>query len=323
MKKLELRNSGVKVSQIVQGLWAAGGGYFGDPQDKDTIEAVHTCLELGIDSFDTAELYGRGHSEQVLGEALKAVAREKVVLISKAWTTNFGKVEMEKALDASLKRMNTDFLDVYFLHYPPTEQPIGEAISNIMSLKEKGKIKAVGVSNFSLEQLEEAEKHGHVDVIQPCYNLLWRYIDRDVFPYCRKNNIGVISYSSLAQGILTGTMSKDTKLSDGRTKAALFQPGVYEDCLDVTEFLKPIAAKYNKTVSQLVINWMANTPGMTAPIVGCSTRAETIENAASVGWDISKEDYEAIDKRSRQFTDKMPEYELFFNSNIKGEPKDK
>ena len=322
MKKLELRNSGVKVSQIVQGLWAAGGGYFGDPQDQDTIEAVHACMELGIDSFDTAEIYGRGHSEQVLGEALKDVPRDKVVLISKAWTSNYGKAEMENALDTSMKYMKTDYLDVYFLHYPPTEQSIEEAMTNIMALKAKGKIRAVGVSNFNMEQLEEAEKYGQVDVIQPCYNLLWRYIDRDVLPYCRKNNIGVISYSSLAQGLLTGSMTADTKVTDGRARAALFQPGVYEKCLEVTEFLKPIAAKYNKTVAQLVINWMANTPGMTAPIVGCSTRAETVENAASLGWELSKEDYDAIDKRSKQFTDNMPEYELFFNSNIKGEPKE-
>ena len=317
MKKLELRNSGVKVSQIIHGLWGAGGGYFGDPEDQDTIKAVQKFLELGVDTFDTAEIYGNGHSEKVLGEALKNTPRDKYVLISKAWTTHYEKADMEKALDDGLSRMNTDYLDVYFLHYPPEEQSIEVAMTNIMELKQKGKIRAVGVSNFSLEQLKEAEKYGTVDIIQPCYNLLWRYDDRDVIPYCRENNIGVIAYSPLAQGILTGTMTADTKFTDGRAKAALFQQGTFEKCLAVTEFLKPIAAKYNKTVAQLALNWLAMTPGITAPIVGCRTSAKAPENAAAVGWELSQADYDAIDKRSKEFTDNMPEYELFFNSNIK------
>jgi aryl-alcohol dehydrogenase-like predicted oxidoreductase len=323
MKKLTLGKSGVEVSQIIQGLWASGGGYFGDPQDQNSIEAIREALSVGIDTFDTAELYGNGHSEAILGEALKGIARDRYVLISKVWTTHYRREDMESSLDASMKRMNTDYLDVYFLHYPPdwgnpaNPATMEEAVSNINEMKKKGKICSIGVSNFSLAQLKEAQAYAQIDVLQPCYSLLWRYIDRDVLPYARENNIGVITYSSLAQGILTGKLSKDKVPEGGRGRAALFQPGIYEQCLDVTEFIRPIAAKYDRTVAQVVINWMANTHGITAPIVGISRKVNVEENIKALDFELSKEDYDAIDARSKQFTDTMPEFELFFNTNIK------
>ena len=324
MKYFELGKSGIKVSQLVQGLWEAGGGYFGDPADKDTIDAVHADMEIGLNTFDTAEIYGMGHSEDVLGEALKTLKgdykRDDYVLIAKAWTTHYAKSEMEKALDVSLKRMNTDYLDVYFLHYPPywgNENPvtIEEAVNNINDMKKKGKICGIGLSNFSLDELKEAQKYAQIDVIQPGYNLLWRYIDRDIFPYCRENDIAVITYSSLAQGLLTGTLKKDSVVTDGRSKSVLFQPGTYEKCLEVTDFLIPIAAKYSVSVPQLVISWMVNTPGITAPIVGNSNREQVFQNAEALKIDLSKEDYDAIDERSKQFIASVPEFELNFNLN--------
>ena len=324
MKYFELGKSGIKVSQLVQGLWEAGGGYFGDPIDQAAIDAIHADMEVGLNTFDTAELYGRGHSEDVLGEALKGYKRDSYILITKVWTTNYKKADMEKALEVSMKRMNTDYVDVYFLHYPPywgCEDPVTleEAVNNINDLKKAGKIRSIGVSNFSLKELKEARTYAEIDVIQPGYNLLWRYIDRDVFPYCREENIGVITYASLAQGLLTGALTKDNKPTGGRANAALFQDGIYEQCLEVTDFLVPIAKKYNVTIPQLVISWMVNTPGLTAPIVGNSNRQQVMENIAALDIDLSKEDYDAIDKRSKDFTDNMPEFELFFNTNIKGE----
>ena len=320
MEYYELGKSGIKVSQLVQGLWEAGGGYFSDPKDEATIDAVHADMEIGLNTFDTAEIYGGGHSEDVLGEALKGYKREDYVLIGKAWTTHYSKDEMENALEISMKRMNTDYLDVYFLHYPPywgNSNPVSieEAVTNISDLKKKGKIRGIGISNFNMEEMLEAQKHGQIDVIQPGYNLLWRYIDRDIFPYCRENNIAVISYSSLAQGLLTGALKKDSVVTDGRSKSVLFQPGTYEKCLEVTEFLVPIAAKYEVTVPQLVISWMVNTPGLTAPIVGNSNREQIFENAKALEFSLSKEDYDAIDARSKQFIDSVPEFELNFNLN--------
>ena len=317
MNYVELGKSGVKVSEIVLGCWAIGGDYFGAKEDARSIACIQASFEMGVNSFDTAELYGRGHSEEVMGKALKGIDRSRYVLIDKAWTSHFDKKGMAKALADSMRRLRTDYLDVYFLHYPPVEQSIGEAMENILALKKSGVIKAVGVSNFSLSQMEEALRYGEIDVIQPCYSLLWRYDDRDVLPFCREKGIGVIPYSTLAQGLLTGALNKDTVFTDGRKNAALFQPGVYEQCLEVTSFVSSIAEKYGKTTAQTVINWLIHTPGISAPIVGGSSIRHAEENAGATGWRLSDGDYAAIDARSREFTDKMPEYELFFNTNIK------
>lgn len=318
MEMITLGKSGVEVSRVILGCWAIGGDYFGAAEDEKSISAIRHSLEIGIQTFDTAELYGSGHSEEVLGRALEGVDREKYALISKAWTSHFESESMRTACQDSLKRLKSDYLDVYFLHYPPNNGvTIEQAMTNIMKLKEEGLIRAIGVSNFSLEQLKEAQQYGQIDVIQPCYSLLWRYIDRDILPYCRDNNIGVIPYSTLAQGLLTGKLTKDTVFDDGRKRAALFQPGIYEQALEVTQALAPIAEKYGKTISQVAINWLLCTPGISAPIVGGSSVRHVEDNAGAAGWTLAPEDYEAINQASRAFTDNMPEFELFFNTNVK------
>ena len=320
MEYYELGKSGVKVTQIIQGLWEAGGGHFGDPNDEANIGAIQACLEVGINTFDTAVRYGNGHSEDILGQALKGVKRDDYVLIAKAWPTHYKKDDMEEEIDTSLKLMNTDYLDVYFLHYPPywhSEDPITieESVKNICDLKKRGKIRCVGVSNFSLEELKEAMGYGQIDVIQPGYNLLWRYIDRDILPYCIENDIPIISYSCLAQGLLTGTHRRDKKVPDNRANTVLFMPDTYEKCLDFTDFLAPIAKKYNATIPQIVISWMLNTPGITSPLVGSSNREQVFENVKALDLLLSSEDYDIIDAKSKQFIDSIPEYELNFNLN--------
>jgi myo-inositol catabolism protein IolS len=317
MKKKMLGSSGVAVSGIIQGCWAMAGDYFGAAEDRDSIEAIRTSLDLGVNTFDNAELYGKGHAEEVLGRALRGVSRDKYVLISKVWTTHYSREDMMEACRGSMKRMGVDCIDVYFLHYPPVDRSIEESMENIMHLKEEGMIRAIGISNFSLAEMKAAMAAGQVDVIQPCYSLLWRYIDRDILPFCIENNIGVIPYSSLAQGLLTGTLTKDTPISDGRRNAALFQPENYSRCLDVAEFVKTIGAKYGKSTAQCAIQWLARTPGITAPIVGGTDAGQSRENVGAVDWEMSREDYDAIDGKSREFTDTMPEYELFFRTDVK------
>ena len=320
MEYYELGKSGVKVSQIIHGLWEAGGGHFGDPNDPANIGAVRTCFEVGINTFDTAVRYGGGHSEDILGQALEGYNRDDYVLIAKAWPTHYSKDSMEEGIDTSLKLLHTDYLDVYFLHYPPywqTENPVTleEAIANICDLKKRGKIRSVGVSNFSLQELEQARGYGQIDVIQPGYNLLWRYIDRDILPYCIENDIPIISYSCLAQGLLTGTHKRDIKVPDNRSNTVLFMPGTYEKCLDFTDYLAPIAKKYHATIPQLVISWMLNTAGITSPLVGSSNREQVLENAKALDLAIDSADYDAIDIRSKLFAESIPEYELNFNLN--------
>ena len=318
MKYYELGNTGVKVTEIIQGLWQAGGGHFGVPNDEDSTSAIHACMEVGINTFDTAVRYGNGHSEEVLGNALVGYTREDYVLIAKAWPTHYSKTLMEEGINTSLELLKTDYLDCYFLHYPTywhMEDPVTlqEAMENICDLKKRGKIRSVGVSNFSLEELKEAQTYGQIDVIQPPYNMLWRYIDRDILPYCIETNMSVISYSCLAQGLLTGTHKRDVKVPDNRSNTVTFLPDRYDKCLDFTDWLRPIAAKYNATVPQLVIAWMLRVPGITAPLVGSSNREQVLENVKALDLVISQEDYDLIEKESTKFCASVSEYELNFN----------
>ena len=320
MEYKKLGNTAIKVSPFVMGCWSVGGDYFGSIEDTNSIRCIKTYLEHGINTFDTAEVYGMGRAEKVLGEALKGTDRESVVVFSKVWPLHYGKKEMEEACDQSLKRLGMDYLDVYFLHYPPQAGTSMElAMESINELKRKGKIRSIGVSNFTLDMLKEASAYGTVDVIQPCYNLLWRYIDKDILPYCVKENIGVIPYSTLAQGLLTGRFTKDTQITGGRAKAALFQPGVYEECLEVTDALIELGKKYDHSATQICINWLVKNPNLTAPIVGGANAEHALDTLKALDFIMEQEDYKKIDEISSAFCEKMPEYQLFFDTKVKGE----
>lgn len=320
MEYKKIGKSNVAVSPVVMGCWSAGGDYFGSVEDRDSIACIRTYLEHGINTFDTAEIYGMGRAERVLGMALKDTDRGKCTVFSKVWTAHYEAVKMEEACDASLQRMGLDYLDVYFLHYPPTgDISIGQVMENMNALKEKGKIKCIGVSNFSLELLQEALKYGEIDVIQPCYNLLWRYIDKDILPFCNEHGIAVIPYSTLAQGLLTGRFTSTTKITGGRTKAALFQPGVYEKCLTVTQKLVALGEKYGYNAAQVCVNWLVHNKAITAPIVGGANPQHAQENINALGFSMEEEDYELIDRASAEFCAQLPEYEVFFDTKIKGE----
>lgn len=315
MEMRKLGQTDVMVSPMILGTWSMGGLYWNEPDDSVSVAAVRKAMELGINTFDTAETYGFGRSETVLGKALEGVDRGSYTMISKC-KYHYTKEEMRASITASLQRLKTDYLDVYFIHRPPLANTttIEEAMTNILELKQEGLIRAVGVSNFSLPQLKQALAVGPVDVIQPCYNLLWRYEDADNVPFCRENGIGIITYSSLAQGLLTGAFKPDTPISDGRKKAALFQPGVYEKCLEVTRVVAECSAKYGKTPAQGAINWLVHTPGITAPIIGGSTPDKIEENIQAVGWRMEQEDYDIIDQASKAFMATIPHYISFFDT---------
>lgn len=312
-----LGKTGLNISEVSFGCWTMGGDYWGGADDRDSVAAVREAAEQGINFFDTAELYGDGHSEKVLGLALQGI-RDKVCIASKVWTNHMRGGDVQKACENSLRRLRTDYLDLYFIHYPSETVPLRETMEAMLKLRESGKIRAIGVSNFSGAQLEEALKIGRCEVIQPCYSLLWRFVEKDVIPLCLEHNIGVVAYSPLAQGLLTGKFHPGWQFKEGdhRGKTPLFKPGRFEEALRAAESLKPFADKYGRTQGQIAINWLIARPGIVSAIVGARDAAQVKENAAASGWDMSPEDYAAIDKISREFTDALPRFKSFFNDSI-------
>jgi myo-inositol catabolism protein IolS len=297
MQQRRLGSSQVSVSEIGLGTWGMSGAFWGAADDAESIRVIHQALDLGVTLVDTAEAYGWGHAEEVVGKAL-AGRRQRAVIATKAAPNHLEPAEAVKALEGSLKRLQTDYVDVYFIHWPNPDVPLGATMDAFERLRAEGRIRALGVSNFGAREMDSARQHGIIDVLQPPYNLLWREVEATTLPYCREHNIGVMPYSGLAQGLLTGALSRNTSFVEGdeRRTTVLFQPGTYERALDAVEGLRPIATKYGKSVPQLAIQWLTSRPGVSSPLLGGRTVHEMKENAGSVGWSIAEADVAEIDR---------------------------
>ena len=297
MQQRRLGSSQVSVSEIGLGTWGMSGAFWGAADDAESIRVIHQALDLGVTLVDTAEAYGWGHAEEVVGKAL-AGRRQQAVIATKAAPNHLEPAEAVKALEGSLKRLQTDYVDVYFIHWPNPDVPLGATMDAFERLRAEGRIRALGVSNFGAKEMDAARQHGVIDVLQPPYNMLWREVEAATLPYCREHNIGVMPYSGLAQGLLTGALSRNTAFVEGdeRRTTVLFQPGTYERALDAVEGLRPIAAKYGKSVAQLAIQWLTSRPGVSSPLLGARTVHEMKENAGSVGWSIAEADVAEIDR---------------------------
>lgn len=315
MKLKELGKTGVQLSEVILGCWQMGGSYFGGEDDRASVECIEAALDSGITTFDTAYCYGNGHSEEVLGKTLEG-RRDNCTIITKLWKTFMAGPDVIPECERELKRLRTDVIDVYFIHYPHETIPIGETMEQLNKLRNQGKIRAVGLSNFSLKQMKEAMQYGQIDIIQPCYSLLWRFIDRDILPFCIENGIGVIPYSPLAQGFLAGRVKEDTVFTDGRSHAPLFEQKWRKGALEVADALLPIAEAHGKTQAQVALNWVLQTPGITALIAGATKAKHVPDNKGAADFAMTPEEYAALDALSKKFTDQLPNYKTFFDATI-------
>lgn len=316
MEYRKLGQSNIEVSEITLGCWAMGGGKEWGKSLEDRIyqETVITAFDRGINFFDTAMGYGGGHSEEVLGHAIKDI-RDKIYLSSKCSATGLTKKKARESVELSLSRLGTDMIDVYFIHWPNPDVPVEESVEQLMKLKEEGKIGAIGVSNYTLEHLKRAEKAGQIDVLQPSYSLYWRHIERDLLPYCLDKNIGIISYSSIAQGLLTGKFTKDWEFAETdmrNGKIPLFISPTFEMAIDATEEIREIAKNYGKTPVQAAINWIVNKPGITSAIVGAKRPEQVLENTGATGWKLSDEDRDKIGVLTLKVAETVMEWDTMY-----------
>jgi myo-inositol catabolism protein IolS len=307
MEHRQLGRSGVEVSVVGLGTWPMSGEWWGAADDAESIRTIHRALELGVTLIDTAEGYGAGHSEEVLGRAL-AGRRHQAVIADKVAPDHLQPERIRQAFADSCRRLQTDYLDVYFIHWPNIDLPVGPAMEELEKLRREGRIRAIGVSNFTASEMAEAQQFGRIDVLQPPYNMFWRQIEGDQVPYCLENNVGIMTYSSLAQGLLTGTLRRDTSFSpgDNRPTTVLFQPEHYGRCLDAVDQLRPIAARYGKTLPQLAIRWITARPGVSAALLGARTVPEIVENVGGVGFAPGAEDLAAADAATRAVWEALP-----------------
>jgi aryl-alcohol dehydrogenase-like predicted oxidoreductase len=313
---MELRpfgQTGMQVSAVGFGCWEIGGGY-GEIEEAEFARAVGRALDLGINCFDTAEGYGMGASERALAQALGR-RRDEAIIVTKFGMNYKDKPNLRDSsrervfasIDKSLKNLGTDYVDVYLIHWPDRLTPFEETMQALDDVVRDGKVRFVGVSNFTREEIEACMAVRRVDVVQYGWNMFDRRMERDILPYCQEHGIGFMAYGSLAFGLLTGTFTEDMDFgaADWRARqgkmgaikmfAALFGPEKFKDNVRAVEELKGVAARHGKSLPQLALRWAISHPAVSTALVGCRTVAEVDDNAGAIGWEISRDDLAEID----------------------------
>jgi aryl-alcohol dehydrogenase-like predicted oxidoreductase len=305
--------TGIQISAIGIGCWEIGGGY-GSIEEADFIKAVNRALDLGINCFDTAEAYGFGASEKSLAKALGSRRKEAVITtkfgIGYKEAPNFrdsGRQRILASIEKSLTNLGTDYVDVYMVHWPDVNTPFEETVLALGDLVKQGKVRAVGISNFRLSQIETSMKARRVDVVQYCWNMFDRRMQKEIFPYCREHSIGVMAYGSLAYGLLTGAFTEDTNFESDDWRARrgrmgginlfqhLFGPDYFPKNVRAVEELKSMAKRYGKSLPQFALRWTLSNPIVSTALVGCRNVAEVEDNVGALGWSISDADMKEID----------------------------
>ena len=299
MRYKKLGNSGIEVSVIAQGTWAMGNDFFGDVDEGLAMKAIRQSLDCGVNLVDTARAYGEDcASERVVGRAIKGV-RDKVVLATKvgvlrAYGGNYVKCSdpnvMRCELEESLRNLQTDFIDLYQIHWPDHNNPLEPALETMLQFKQEGKIRAIGVSNFSIEEMQTAVKVADISSVQPPLNLLNRSsLGNGVLDFCAKNGLGVLTYGSLGGGILTGKMKQPT-IGGNELRGAFYS--FYDDAgwakaQKLLAVLKEIADAHNAATAEVSINWVLAQKGVTTALLGATTPEMAIENAKAADWELS------------------------------------
>ncbi len=318
MQTRSLGTSEIQITPIIMGTWQAGKKMWVGIEDADTIKAIRAAFDAGITTVDTAEVYGEGHSEQIVASALSDV-RDKAVYATKVFANHLKYDQVIEACDRSLKNLNTDYIDLYQIHWPAGTfkseiVPIEETMNALNHLKEQGKIRAIGVSNFNRTQLEEAAQYGRIDSLQPPYSLFWRWVEKDLTPYCVENNISIVAYSSLAQGLLTGKFEPGHKFDpqDNRAKNKLFQGENYDRAQSALDKLRPIAERHQCSLAQLALAWLIAQPQANA-IAGARNEQQAVDNAKAGDINLSADEVQEIDAIGRIVTDHLDDNPVMWN----------
>lgn len=272
-------------SVIGLGGWVFGGVNWGEQSDNDSLDAIKAAFERGITHYDTAQSYGKGHSEELLGRALKGV-RQKVFISSKMMFTP--KEKVESSILASLRRLKTDYIDLYYIHWPKKNADLEGMMEGLMIAREKGLIRGIGVSNFSVEQIEKLLRIGSIDAHQFCYNLLWRWPEQNIIPFCIQKGISIVTYSSIAQGILTGKFPREIEFlpGDHRKDTVLFDKELWPAVYEGVEQFKTIAMLSGRSLLDLAIRWVLKRQGVTTVLIGARNSKQVELNAKSLEGEI-------------------------------------
>ena len=326
MEYRKIGDSDLELSVITFGAWAAGGWMWGGIERNDAIDAIRKAYDHGVTSIDTAPAYGQGDSEEIVGEAIKGIARDKVQILTKyglRWDMTkgefyfhsksnsgeeidlykyAGKESIIEECNNSLRRLGTDYIDLYQIHWHDKTTPIAESMEAVEQLIKQGKVRYAGVCNYDVEQLTEAAKHIHLVSDQVPYSMARRDIEKATIPYCIKNKLSILAYSPLQRGLLTGKLKPGHHFAEGDNRSTIyyFNDENIQRTNDFLEKIKPIALEKNITLSQLVLRWTIDQPGITIALVGARSGAQSVQNAKAAEIKLTADQIkrinEAVDK---------------------------
>ena len=295
-----LGTTGINISPVALGCWPIAGMTSLDVNDRDSLSTLDASLDAGINFLDTAYCYGAtGESERLISQSI-AGRRDKVVIATKGgihWDETGERVvdgrpeTLHRQCNESLQRLNTDHVELLYLHAPDPKVPVAESAGALRELLEAGKTRAVGVSNFNVEQLDQFQAVCPITALQPPYNMLHRQIEEDILPWCQRHQVSVIVYWPLMKGLLAGRLPRTHQFQegDGRQKYPMFQGEEWEKNQDFLDRLRDIATQAGKTVAQVVVNWTIHQPGITAALCGAKRPYQIIETSGSMGWELTAE----------------------------------
>lgn len=307
----QLGRSDLRITPIGFGAWAVGGGdwlfSWGPQDDRDSIAAIRRAIDLGINWIDTAAIYGLGHSEEVVGKALQGLAHRPYVFTkcSMRWDGDRRIYRSLKAeslrteVEASLRRLKLETIDLYQIHWPDPDGEIEEGWETLARIREEGKVRYIGVSNFSVEQMKRAQAIAPITSLQPPFSIVHPGVAAEILPFCRQNNIGVIVYSPMASGLLTGKMTAERirhlPPDDWRGRSPQFQSPQLERNLKLAGLLKEIAGKHGLEAGVAAIAWTLRNPAVTAAIVGARNAEQVEGTAPALSFRLSEEEFARIE----------------------------
>lgn len=320
MEYRKLGSSDLNLSVVSFGAWAAGGMMWGGTDHDASVQAMRASFDLGVTTFDTAPVYGMGYSEQLVGEAIKGIPRDRIQLLTKfglSWSSSMGefyfdtvsnegkpvkiyrnarKESIIKECEASLKNLGTDYIDLYQIHWADPTSPVSETMEAVAQLIEQGKVRYAGVCNYSVDLMEEASKYVPLVSDQVPYSMVKRGIEAEIVPYCRRNGLGILAYSPLQRGLLTGKMKPGHLFApnDSRMGQVWYQPENLKRINAFLQKLEPMAASKHVTIGQLVLRWTLEQPGITVALVGARNAEQAIQNAGAAQIQLTSEELAQI-----------------------------
>lgn len=327
MQKRTLGSSNVEVTPLAFGAWAIGGWMWGGAEESDAVKALHASLDLGMTTIDTAPVYGFGRSEEIVGKALRGIARDKFQILTKYglnWETQQGEFYFDtkdnagkpvkifkwasrarvlKEIEDSLRRLQTEYVDLLQIHWPDSTTPIAETMEAVADLIKAGKVRAAGVCNYNVDQVNEARKTLNIVSNQVPYSMINRGIEKDVVPQALQSGMSIVPYSPLQRGLLTGKIKSDHRFNEGDTREGnrFYTPENISRTNALLDQIKPIASAHNATLAQVVINWTTRQPAMDCVLAGARNEKQVKENVGALDFVLSDEELASIQTALKSF----------------------